>query len=352
MTIKLIGGHDARAVAWANARPDGQPPGNDHDLRVAILRLAASRVCPCTRDVLAGVVNTALRGVIAEDDASTTRIDEEIDALISAGDLIAGRTDIDGRQRPLVYLGPPMFVRRASGIVFVMGGLPEGSVPFQTVTRYHGALRVLEPAPTDEELVDAGYAPYPIDAWMESPTPRSARAMVDELERGLAAIGLSGTISDVEILDPDRPVDFYRGRWVAPRRQTGNFVARRTRKWGGRAWGYAELAQGQVVRFRTFPVVDGRFRACDEAWWAICAQDALRGAPQAITIVDLPDVTRLAFQMPIPMWAERRLLTLGSQSEIRPKGTLVAFDVRSADATEEVEFLATRLWMEPRRERG
>jgi len=349
--MKIIGASDARAIAWTNARPDlQQPNGNDNELRIAMLRLAASRVCPCTRDVLAGVVHTALQGVVTDVDSSAAEIDEDIDALISAGDLIAGLADIDGKKRSLVFLGPPMFVRRTSGIVFVMGGQPEGSDPFQTITKHRGAIRMLEPAPSDDELIDAGYSPYPNDAWMESPKARTAAALIGELEQGVAAVGLSGTISDVEILDPTTKPEFYRGRWVAPRRQTGNFVARRTRKWGGRAWGYAELTDGNVVRFRTFPTIDDRFRACDEAWWAIHAGDAVRGTPQILKIVELSDVTRLGFQMPIPMWAERRLLTVGSQSETKPRGALFAIDLRSADATEEVDFLVSRLWLETQRE--
>jgi hypothetical protein len=186
-----------------------------------------------------------------------------------------------------------------------------------------------------------------MDAWMESPPARSGTLLLQELDNVLDGTGNSGELLEVELLDPETNPAVYRGRWVPPRRASGRFIARRKRKWGGRAWGYAEVVNGQVVKFRTFPVVDRRFRGCDEAWWAIFAKDATRGNRQPVEIHSLGDLTRLAVRSPLPMWAERRLLTVGALADTRPPGSLLAYDLRADDADEEVQFLVERLWMEP-----
>jgi hypothetical protein len=349
MTLRFAPSLEARAQAWINATGDSDRREiSQADLLYAMVRLAASRVCPCTRDVLGGVVAASLRGLVSDDVSSAVQIDAAIDDLIASGDLMIGSLDVDSRVRRMVCLGPPMFVRRASGAVFIMGGIAESVLPSQGITRYRGAFRELEPPPADDELVDHGFSPYPRDAWMESPAARKASGLVAELDRMLTASPPSGAVLDLEILDPASRPEFYKGRWVAPRKQSGRFVVRRSRRWGGRSWGYAELADGSVSRLVTFPAIDDRFRGCDEAWWAICALDALQGRPQSLLTSNDGEVARVGLAMPLPMWAERRLLTVGKLSAIALPGALLAYDLPRPEAPEEIAFLHERLWLEPK----
>lgn len=349
MTVRLVAARDARDIAWANASQlVGRPAHTtDEDLRISMLRLAASRLCPVTRDLLVGATVTSLRGLTSGDAATAEEIDGDVDRLIAYGDLLIGRDVSAERPRNLIYLAPPMFVRRSAGAVFVVGAIPEMPSPFADVTRARGSVRELVPAPTDQELVDAGYTPFPMDSWMESPAARTPKDLLSELNTRLDLTGNSGQLLELEIVDPRADVSFYRGRWSTPKRQTGRFLARRKRKWGGRAWGFADLVDGQPVRFLAFPSIDRRFRGCDEAWWAMCASDALAGTPQSIEVEATDGRTTLGFRVPLPMWAERRLLAVGTVAETRPRGTLAAYGIRSEDATEEIAFLGERLWMQP-----
>lgn len=349
MSLRVVGSLEARQVARLNASGQGGDFAGDADgaLRLGMLRLAATRLCPIPREVLVAATITALRGMESSEAASPSDVDGDLDALIGSGDVLLGSELVGEKPRAMIYLAPPMFVRRSSGAVYVMGGLSEGSSPFKDITQLRGPLRELLPAPSDQELVDEGFTAFPMDAWMESPSPRSEASLLQELEDGLDRTGNSGELLELEILDPETNPAFYRGRWVPARRLSGRFIARRKRKWGGRAWGYAEVLNGQAVKFRTFPVVDRRFRACDEAWWAIFAMDASRGSRQPVEIDHLGGITRLAVRTPLPMWAERRLLAVGALAETRPLGALVAYDLRAVDADEEVAFLVDRLWMDP-----
>ena len=339
----------ARDMARANTSTQADDFGSDGDesLRLAMLRIAASRLCPSPRDLVVGATLTALRGILPPEECSASDIDGDVDALIASGDLFMGEALVADRRRALLYLSPPMYIRRSGGAVFVVGGLPETPSPFQSITRSRGPIRELVPPPSDQDLGDEGFTAFPMDAWMVSPSPRSDSGLVTELDDWLSRVGNAGELLDLEILSPDADPGFYRGRWAVPHRATGRFISRRRRKWGGRAWGYAELVHGEVVKFCTLPVLDGRFRGCDEAWWAMFAIDAIKGRRQRLEIHALGETTRLALRLPLPMWAERRLLAVGTIAEVRPHGALFAYELPTAEADEEIAFLADRLWVEP-----
>jgi hypothetical protein len=170
---------------------------------------------------------------------------------------------------------------------------------------------------------------------------------MSRLDSLLDAAGRSGEILDLEVIDPDSPPEYYRGRWSPAARRTGRFVGRRTRKWGDVAWGYVELIDGQALKWVGFPALDERFRSCDEAWLTTYAVDASRGRRQRLAVSEVDGRVRVETRMPLPMWMERRLLTVGTQVEPRPKGAMTAFDLRSSDADEEIQFLVDSLWLVP-----
>ncbi len=351
MNLRLTTAMYARDVARANASTQAGDLAGDGDesLRLAMLRIAASRLCPSPKDLLVGATLTALRGILPPEECSASDVDGDVDGLIASGDLVVGEAFVADQRRALIYQSPPMFVRRSGGAVFVVGGLPETPSPFQSLIRSRGPIRELVPPPSDQDLTDEGFTAFPMDAWMASPSPRSDSGLVAELDDRLSIVGNAGQLLDLEIVSPAADPRFYRGRWAAPRRATGRFISRRKRRWGGRAWGYAELVNGEAVKFCTLPVLDGRFRGCDEAWWAMFALDAIKGSRQSLEIHALGETTRLALRLPLPMWAQRRLLAVGTMADARPHGALFAYDLPSAEADEEIAFLADRLWMEPYR---
>lgn len=348
MTMRFISGSEARGHAWANVASGTECQStHEMDLVYAMIRLAATRVGPSTRGLLAAAVGSALRGLVQDEVRAAARVDGAIDELIMAGDLMVA-ADEDGTGRRLIFVGPPMYVRRASGAVFIMGGATDTGLG--PLTRCRGAVRELEPPPPDDVLADQGFTPYPADAWIESPPGRDAKRLIGDLDRLLDAAPPSGEVPEAEIVDPDARPDYYRGRWVPPRRQTGRYITRRKLRWGGHGWGYADLVDGLVTRYIAFPALDRRFRPCDEAWWVLCAADSLRGSPQSLLVAERDADVRIAVQMPVPMWAERRLLTLGSLSRETPLGAILAYDVPAEEAPEEIAFLTERLWLRVRRE--
>ena len=344
--------------AWSIIRPQllkdaGEVKSDEPQaLIAALLRRAAAVRCPCPPPALIDAVADAVIQLGPEDLRSHESIDRVFDCLVASGDfLLSGGDEAESQ---LVHLAPPTYVRRKSGSVFVVGGLPDSGLPLPPNLSSHlvsrGCYRYLSAGAAEDlerVLSDQGLLAYPLDAWLEAPVGRAAHDLIADLDSRLEASGRAGEVQDLQILDPDRPSTFYRGRWTSPAGRTGRFIARRPRKWGAPHWCYVQLATGEPVRILDLPRVDARFRGCDEGWWAQCAIDAERGRPQILQVgrADGGQV-RLSVLMPLPMWAERRILLVGEQHPRRDKGVLLTFVLDEQEAHEEIAFLVSSLWLD------
>jgi hypothetical protein len=54
----------------------------------------------------------------------------------------------------------------------------------------------------------------------------------------------------------------------------------------------------------------------------------------------------IAFFMPIPMWAERRLRAFGEPAD-KPSSALFAFRMLAEEGEQEIPFLREMLWLSP-----
>lgn len=320
------------------ANPDDQAGLNQ--IWYALLRHAAARVAPCTRSALLAAAATAVDGLVPGATDVRELLSNSLEELLVAGDLLQGNDSNLGRG--VIYLSPPTYVRSSADTVYILGGSVERDSPL--AVRPHGPYRRVEPAPSDEHLQHLGFAELPIDAWLEHPPESPPDEILAALDAKLEGARRAGSLDGVEIVDPTRPRGFYVGRLVPPARHTGRFIARRSRRWGGAAWSYLELDDGEAVRFVDLPQLDRRFRACDEAWRAICARDAADEDPQQLRVTRQGTRVTLAFSMPMPMWVERRMQVFGDVVP-GPRGALFAYRLSAEDAERQVTFLHNTLWM-------
>ena len=214
--------------------------------------------------------------------------------------------------------------------------------------KHNGHLRTLEPERPDEKLAEVltglGLLPITEEAWLKPPREETAAAHVERLERQLLAQDPSGSIPELTILDPAKPTSFYRDRWLEPKTQTGNFVARRPQAYGANIWGFVKLVGGEPAQFLDFPLRGGRFRGCDAAWRLQLAIDANRGAPQQFRLIPGSEGgTTLGLFGPIPMWVERRLSLVGKRSTLEK--AMLSFWLPEGEVKDTVAFLTRYLWM-------
>lgn len=318
------------------------------------LRRAASFLCPCTAATLVRAVEQPLRGLVGETEAIRTSIEETLESAIAHGDIVE-TADIDAAARDdkpsLLYAAPPSFVARRSGAMILLGvasdqlsALPDELQRRIEYVHHVRRLRPLENEDLRNELLQLGLIELRYDKWLNSPAAESPAQHVARLNRLLDAAEPSRDIPGLSLLDSERPVRFYRGRWVGVRSQTGRFVARRDQAYGAQIWCYAQVHDGHPERMIDLPARNSRWRGCDEAWRLQSALDAVRGEPQRFRIRNHATDAVLEFFSPVPMWARRRWDAVGEP--VLSSGCLFAYRIPQQELEEEVRFIRTELWIE------
>ena len=315
----------------------------------ASLRRSASHLCPCAATTLVRAVADPLRGLVEETEDVRGRVRETLEALIAHGDLIEHRDIEDPAPSTpiLIYAAPPSFVARESGTVILLGVFNPALESIAARIEYTGHLRRLNPDPGEDlgsELQDLGFIDISHQQWLRAPqreTPAQHLAYFDRLLDGAQP---SGDVPGLALLDSDRPVRYYPGRWTSVGSLSGRFVARRSQPYGGDLWCYVEMSQGRPERLVDLPLADSRWRGCDEAWRLQMAIDANRGSSQLFRIDSGPgEPYVMKFCSPIPMWARRRLDSVGRP--VSSPGCLFAYRLADAELAEEVRFATDVLWL-------
>ncbi len=339
-------------------RPLGLPTRigiEDDAFLSALVRRAASYLCPCTARVLARSVMEGLQGLSDQPEQLEQRVEDAVDKALIAGDLLELAQVTLGSaaaKSTWLFAAPPAFVPRPSGNVFLMGitldepaPLP-ASMAFRII--YDGHYRLLQ-RQGDEDLPlvlrELGLLELSTRTWLREPKVEDAQIVADRFERELLSQGPSGEVAGLTILDTAARPTFYRGRWTTPKRQSGLFVARRPQAYGADLWGYALLQDGAFMKFLDFPRKHERWRGSDVAWHLQMALDTKAGNPQRYRVRRTEGATILDFFSPLPSWAERRLAAIGRPA---PKDRcLFSYQFAESEIPTETAFLETSLWLAP-----
>ena len=317
----------------------------------AALRRAANFLCPCAATTLVRAVAEPMRGLVEDMEETRGIVRETLEAMVALGDFLEHRdieSDETSRAAVLLYAAPPSFVSRDSGTAILLG---VSTPPLESLAdriEYVNHLRRLSPSLGVElsvELEQLGFSEVPSDQWLQVPRRETPSQHLAHFDRLLDASQPSGDVAGLSILDWDRPVRFYRGRWTSTGSQSGRFVARRSQAYGGDLWCYIELSDGRPERLVDLPLTDSRWRGCDEAWRLQMAIDVDRGSAQLFRIQPGPGNSYvMQFFSPLPMWARRRLDSVGHL--VSSPGCLFAYRLAEAELPEEVRFASDVLWLE------
>jgi len=327
----------------------------DDKLLVALLRRSAGIHCPCSRTTLRNSLIESLKFLHEDEATLSNRIDEIIEGLIIGGDLLE-LNDVT-IEDPLVrgtwvFAAPPSFVVRPSGSIFLFGIVSDQETflpqSLASRVRYEGFTRVITPLPGEElplRLREQGLQQLSEGAWIKCPRAETAADMLNRYKRLLLSQPLSGIVKDLDILDPIRPVTYYKGRWATASNQSGTFIARRPQEFGVPLWCFAELKSGKLVRLLDLSSGKTRWRACDLAWHLQMAIDCLCHSPQRYRRRNSNDGVRFDFFSPLPLWSQRRLMVFGCA--IQRDASLMSYRLPIAEAKTEEHFLRERLWLIP-----
>ena len=320
----------------------------------AALRRVASFLCPCAPSTLIRGVVRPLRGLVGDIEAVKGLVEQTLDAMIAHGDFLEHHDIEEDAARgttSLLYAAPASFVARESGTVILLGissklfhGLPDD---LASRIDYINHLRRLNPGLGENlpaDLNQLGLIDIDYDRWLQAPAEETPAQHLSRLDRLLDAAQPSRDVPGLTLLDPERPVGYYRGRWTEVRSQSSRFVARRSQAYGADLWCYIEMRDGNPERLIDFPLAGSRWRGCDEAWRLQMAIDEQRGDAQRFRVQSGPEGTRvLQFFSPVPMWAQRRWDAVGEP--VSSSGCLFAYRLAEAELAEEMRYLCETLWL-------
>lgn len=317
----------------------------------AALRRAAHFLCPCPSTTLVRAVSEPLRGLVEDLEGMRDKIRETLEAMVALGDFLEHRdieSDATSRAAVLLYAAPAGFVSRESGAMILLGISTLALDSLGDRIEYESHLRRLGPSLGEDlgaVLEQLGFSEVPSDQWLRAPRREAPTQHLAYMDRLLDAAQPSGEVAGLSVLDSNRPVRFYRGRWTSAGTLSGRFVARRSQAYGGDLWCYVEMSNGRPERLVDLPLADSRWRGCDEAWRLQMAIDASRGSAQTFSISLGPRNSYvMQFFSPLPMWAQRRLDSIGHRVS-RP-GSLFAYRMAEDEVAEEVRFAKEALWLD------
>lgn len=334
----------------------GLPPGTDmrvdDELIAGLVRHSAGFLCPCSAATLRSAVADSLRYLV-EDEDILERIEDSIERLVTGGDLLElhqvtiGYPAVRGTW---LFAAPPSHVVRPSGSIFLIGIVPDRDtyLPQALASRicYEGTSRVIIPDSEEDlsgELADLGLRRLSQENWLKFPKPQTADDLRSLMETKLHSQSRSGAIADLQILDSSEPVSYYRGRWTAPKKKSGVFIARRPRQYGSPLWCFIQLENGEASKLLDLPLSKSRWRGCDAAWHLQMAIDYSQETPQLYRLRVGDQSGYLDFFSPLPLWAQRRLMIVGRPST--PEKCLLSYWVPQDELEEEERFLQERLWL-------
>lgn len=319
------------------------------------LRRVASFSCPCAGSTLVRGVVRPLRGLVDDLADFKDSVETVLDAMIAHGDLIEqARISEDScyETELLLYAASPCFIMRQSGVVILIGISSEYpfSLPEYLEARieYISHIRRMLPLPGEDlrtNLIQLCVTELSYSNWLKQPPAQSPAEYISKLNMLLDAAPQSLEIPGLSLLDPERPVRYYRGRWTEPSNQTGRFVGRRAQAYGADLWCFIEVNKGNPVKFIDLPIKNSSWRGCDEAWRLQAAIDFERGSPQIFKIHPGPSENIIfRFYSPVPMWARKRWDAVGES--IEPSGSLFSYKFAKSELSEEVNFIKKFLWLD------
>ncbi|MDO8589231.1 MAG: hypothetical protein Q7T82_19565 [Armatimonadota bacterium] len=328
----------------------------DDAMLAASLRRGAGILCPCSASTLVASVLESLQYLIEDTADVAERVAAAVESLVIGGDLLELNqvtTDDPAVKGTWLFAAPPGFIVRPAGSIFLVGILPDELTPLPAslnarVAR-EGFARVLTPQPSEDlpsVLRDLGLLERSESSWLKAPKPESAIDMRNGMLRLLSEQPPSGAVADISLLDPSRNVDYYAGRWISPKSESGDYVGRRPQAYGAPIWGIVRLIDGHVTGFLDFPLRGTLWRGCDVAWHLQMAIDQCHGKPQRYRRRPTSGGVCLDFFSPLPLWAERRLAVLGRPAS-REK-CLFSYWIPDRELASEEAFLQERLWLSPR----
>ena len=327
----------------------------DEQLIGMIVLRNASILCPCSKTHLRNNTIDSIMPLFLDSEDIKEKINQSIDDLLIIGELNE-RDDVledeYGENKNWVFCSPPIFIKRKSGTIVILGLYPSySSIRLKDDVRkkitYKNLISVIEPSEENEiiaeELKKAGLTELKESVWCKLPKIMTWKEFIEKRINELDQQSDNVYIDEYEVFLKDPTVRHdkrYKNKEYAIKHEiTGNYVIRRPTKYSGKIWSFANINNGEVKKIKDLPI-SSNMRGCDDAWQIQMALDAKNETPQQYKLVDIDDKTRLEFKSPLPLWAERKLMLMGEKEE-----AWLTYNIPRSEIIAEEKFLREYLWL-------
>lgn len=322
----------------------------DNQVLIELVRHVAAVECPCAKQEIVRTVQKLLLPLLNEEELRD-RILAVVDGLLDYGDLIESPIDDSEDVRQLVGLAAPSALSVSETRLLLLGltsgetdPLPSEFRPYFARRGFAKFLDVENASVAMSKLYESGYLLITQDEWGLLPPIVRASTLVDNYKRLFRNDVIVGTLEGLEILLPERCVSFWPGRWTEKHFPDGDFVARRSRRFGENAWCFVRISNGIPTGLVDLPTKHYRFRACDEAWHLQQAIDSIRGVAQQFRVTEGYQQSFLfEFYSPVPQWAHRQWNAIGEQASV--KGALFGYRFPASLVESVKQFAKSRMWL-------
>ena len=325
------------------------------ELLCSVMRSQLARMYPCPPTALLTATRHAMEWLTQDGDALGRIVADVLEDLQTCGDIVElARVTCaqDGDRSQWLFPAPPSFVLR-SGRAYLFGIAPDNA-PFLPAELWrdvllNGATRSLEVGDANalmpQALMAFGLRQLDEREWLGAERTETAAQHVELLRERLRRNGANGPLPGMKVLAHQGPArQSYQRRWATESMASGLHVARMEQPHGAPLWYLADLNAGRCQRSLLLPFHLEPERACDQAWRAQLAIDALQGHAGRYTVQAQGDEVVLTLDFPIPLVARRRLQLLGG-SPVQGDNPNV-FSLPQSEEQAERRYLEEHLWLQ------
>jgi hypothetical protein len=293
--------------------------------------------------------------VLQHEDTLRIEIKSALESLRIAGDIVDLGTalTVDQAVQSLVHCVPPSYLNIGTRVYLF--GIAADDAPFlpsgiASLVLVEGTTRYIDasqPEQVCEQLLSLGLRAITPEEWFRKANYGKPANFFARVCTRLQEHGADGELQDVRVLLPTTGDSrSYSSRWGEPEQRSGTHIVRTRRSFGADAWLLANLHDGHVERSVLLGGIDNTMtRACDVAWLAQLAMDAVAGHPDTYRVEKGGNEWIITLNFPLPLSATRRLLYLSGRIST-DTGDYYRFRFSDSVYVVAERFLQEQCWMQ------
>jgi hypothetical protein len=305
----------------------------DEKLFIPFIRKTASILCPTSesqiRKHVFDLLDISKKNIDYEDNLEI--FEKSIEKLKLIGDLneIVNFDSFDEKLKStFLYIKQPCYLILQSKLILI-GIDNNGTFPIpdtvKNIINFNNFDRIYEIDEKDKDHLQSELNQNSIKEiskgkWLKNPIKQKSNNIIEEYSAILNQkyYKVSYEIEDKSnflVLNYDKPTNYFRGRFENLKKQTGNYILKRTKGFNQTGWSYAKIENGEIYSLLDFPTKKNlqSMNRFDEAMYLQSAIDHFNENTQEIKVKIKDTKAVIDFFHPVPRWVKRYLTSIGNE---------------------------------------